>query len=131
MDESSDDGQNTERFSKPTTTVTSERIDGSTTAAESTIKGGRVKTITKTATSTETWCNTMTSTVSIGVATPSPIPDGMKDGCKKFHRVKAGDYCDKICKENSISIEEFVSWNPAVESDCTLVMKDYYYCISH
>lgn len=55
----------------------------------------------------------------------------MTGECKKFYRVKAGEYCDKICKDNNISIEEFISWNPAVAPDCTLVMKDYYYCIGH
>ncbi|KAJ4328745.1 hypothetical protein N0V84_000748 [Fusarium piperis] len=129
MDESSSETENTKV--PTTTTLTSERIDGSEPAIETTSKEDRVKTVTKIATSTTTWCDTLTSTAGVSVATPSPITDGMKGGCQKFYRARAGDYCDKICKDHNISIEEFISWNPAVESDCALVMKDYYYCIGH
>ncbi|KAF5011761.1 hypothetical protein FDECE_2128 [Fusarium decemcellulare] len=73
-----------------------------------------------------------TATTAIGsVTTRSPITDGMKKGCKTFYMVKSGDYCEKICKSNNISVKQFTSWNPDVKSDCSLVQKDYYYCVGH
>ncbi|KAF4988150.1 hypothetical protein FGRMN_9939 [Fusarium graminum] len=55
------------------------------------------------------------------------ICDGMKKNCNKFYKVKDGDYCEKICKEDGISIKDFTAWNPDVKADCSLLQKDYYY----
>ncbi|KAK6837064.1 hypothetical protein RU639_001006 [Aspergillus parasiticus] len=72
-----------------------------------------------------------TTSSSTGIATPSPSSPGMPSGCTQFYRAQSGDYCSKICEINSISVEDFVRWNPDVKSDCSLVRLDYYYCIAH
>ncbi|KAM0424503.1 hypothetical protein ACHAPT_010217 [Fusarium lateritium] len=129
--------------------TSAESDDGSAAKAEST---GRVKAVTQTTTNTETWCNTMPSNVIDGLVKPSPIAvstrnllynlhytlswcisplDGMKGGRKNFYNVETGDYCDNVHEDSNISIEEFISWNPAVESDRALIMKYYYYCIGY
>ncbi|KAM0341331.1 hypothetical protein ACHAPU_010074 [Fusarium lateritium] len=72
---------------------------------------------------------TRKSTATGKFATPTLITDGMRKNCNKFYRVKKGDYCEKICKENGISMKDFTAWNPDVKFDCSLVQKDYYYCV--
>lgn len=54
----------------------------------------------------------------------------MVGNCNKFYYVNSGDSCDKVIKENGISLAELVSLNPGVGSDCTGLWAEAYVCVS-
>ncbi|KAK3312922.1 hypothetical protein B0H66DRAFT_644063 [Apodospora peruviana] len=72
---------------------------------------------------------TTTTTAGNGIATPTPIQDGMTKSCKKFYFINQGDTCATIASKNKITVTQFVSWNPAVKSDCTGMWANTYACI--
>jgi hypothetical protein len=53
----------------------------------------------------------------------------MVSGCKKFHKVLKDEYCAKIADESKISLNDFLSWNPDVGSNCGNLKYDFYVCI--
>lgn len=65
-----------------------------------------------------------------GVQTPSPIQDGMKTKCKAFYLVKSEQTCDVIIREYRVTLENIISWNPAVKSDCTGMWANTYACVA-
>jgi LysM repeat protein len=64
-----------------------------------------------------------------GVSTPSPIQDGMTKTCNKFHLVASGETCATIAPKYSITVAQFVSWNPAAKADCTGLWAQTYACV--
>ena len=42
----------------------------------------------------------------------STLP-GMTKNCKSFYFVKSGDSCSKIASAQKITVQQFISWNPA------------------
>ncbi|KJZ69800.1 hypothetical protein HIM_10818 [Hirsutella minnesotensis 3608] len=62
-------------------------------------------------------------------STPTPVQDGMVKNCKKFYKVKSGDGCYNIAQSNSIALNDFYLWNPAVKSDCSKLFPDYNVCV--
>lgn len=89
-----------------------------------------VTTITSNATATTT---PIASTTSVGttssVVTPTPIQTDMVSNCNNFTLAKSGDTCYDIALSNSITLEDFEDWNPAVGANCTDLFLGYYYCI--
>ncbi|KAF3480462.1 LysM domain-containing protein [Arthroderma uncinatum] len=62
--------------------------------------------------------------------TPSPIQDGMVNTCARFYQAVSGDTCDKIAvKFGTFTLKDFVTWNPAVNDDCSSLWAGYYYCV--
>ncbi|KAK7419027.1 hypothetical protein QQX98_003529 [Neonectria punicea] len=57
--------------------------------------------------------------LSNGITTPTPIQPNMVDNCNKFHMVQPGEKCSAVATLNSISIPNFLKWNPAASSRCT------------
>lgn len=53
----------------------------------------------------------------------------MVSGCTKFYLVVANDGCWAIANANSIALEDFYAWNPAVGSDCATLQPTYYVCV--
>ncbi|KAH8624629.1 hypothetical protein IG631_20094 [Alternaria alternata] len=88
------------------------RTIGFTAPASSTFKTSTVPTTTKPASNT-----------------PTPVQQGMVTGCKKFHKVVAGDGCWDIANNNKIALDDFYKWNPAVKTDCSGLWAQYYVCI--
>jgi hypothetical protein len=43
----------------------------------------------------------------------------MVSNCNKFHFVQRGQTCATIAPLYSISVAQFVQWNPAAKSDCS------------
>ncbi|KGO65557.1 Peptidoglycan-binding Lysin subgroup [Penicillium italicum] len=72
---------------------------------------------------------TMTTTTGNGIPTPTPIQDGMVGNCEKFHFVIKGDVCVSIASKYSITVADFIKWNPAVNSDCTGILAHTYACV--
>lgn len=64
-----------------------------------------------------------------GISTPNPIQTGMVGNCNKFHLVVSGDSCAAIATSNNIALSDFYTWNPAVKTDCTLLLVGDYVCI--
>lgn len=64
-----------------------------------------------------------------GVATPTPTQTGMVGSCDTFRYVVKGDTCESIAKLAGVTTQTFISWNPAVKSDCSGLWLDTYCCI--
>ena len=62
---------------------------------------------------------------------PSPVQAGILSSCTKYYQAVSGDTCQAITdKFGTFSLGEFLNWNPAVKSDCSLLFLGYYYCIA-
>lgn len=63
---------------------------------------------------------------------PKPLPtqEGLIESCTSFYFAVKNDNCAKIVKKfGTFTIQNFVSWNPAVGDDCSGIWTDTYYCI--
>ncbi|KAJ5131496.1 uncharacterized protein N7515_007535 [Penicillium bovifimosum] len=58
-----------------------------------------------------------------------PTQTGIAKNCDKFHKVVSGDQCDSIQTKYKITHEQFISWNPAINSACTNLQLDYNVCV--
>jgi hypothetical protein len=72
---------------------------------------------------------TSTSSTGLGVATPTPTQTGMAGNCNKFYDVVKDDGCYDIAAANSVALNDFYKWNPAVKSDCSGLQPDFYVCV--
>ncbi|KAF2818195.1 hypothetical protein CC86DRAFT_337458 [Ophiobolus disseminans] len=67
-----------------------------------------------------------------GTGTPKPQPtqDGLISSCTNFYFAVKDDTCAKIVKQyGTFSLRDFITWNPAVGSDCTSLWAQTYYCV--
>ncbi|KAF4465975.1 domain-containing [Fusarium albosuccineum] len=64
-----------------------------------------------------------------GIETPAPIQDGMTTECRRFHFVESGQTCQVIANQYSITVAQFVRWNPAVGSNCAGRWANTYACV--
>lgn len=63
-------------------------------------------------------------------AGPSPTQDGIIGTCQRYHLAVSGDTCQNIVDQyGTFTLAQFLSWNPAVGSDCFSLFRGYYYCI--
>jgi hypothetical protein len=73
------------------------------------------------------------STPTTGISRPtatSPMQSGQPSDCNKWYEVKSGDSCGSLVSQNSISLEQFYQWNPAVSKDCSSgFWSGYSYCV--
>jgi hypothetical protein len=79
--------------------------------------------------SSTTPTSTTKPTPTNGIPTPTPVQQGITDTCNKFHQVKNDDGCFDIAAKNSISIEQFYNWNPAVNGCGGNLWPTYYVCV--
>lgn len=93
-----------------------------TTTTSSTLSTSTVSTTKRTTTITKT-------TTTSGAAVPSPTQSGLASNCNDFYLVVSGDGCYNLATSASISLDDFYSWNPAVEDDCSGLQAGYYVCI--
>ncbi|KAL8758634.1 MAG: hypothetical protein Q9184_003869 [Pyrenodesmia sp. 2 TL-2023] len=62
---------------------------------------------------------------------PSPTQTGIISSCTKYYKTISGDTCQVISDRfGTFSVSQFISWNSAVQSDCSQLYLDYYYCIA-
>ncbi|KAK7420694.1 hypothetical protein QQZ08_010275 [Neonectria magnoliae] len=54
----------------------------------------------------------------------------MVDNCNRFHLVQPGEKCSTVAALNSISIPNFIKWDPAAGSGCTGLKTNTYACSS-
>ncbi|RLL95803.1 hypothetical protein CFD26_102046 [Aspergillus turcosus] len=61
---------------------------------------------------------------------PGPVLSGTSPICNKYHKVVPGDNCWAIANSYGISLDQFYSWNPAVQpTSCQSLLPDYYVCV--
>ncbi|CZT24377.1 uncharacterized protein RCC_10102 [Ramularia collo-cygni] len=70
-----------------------------------------------------------TNTASPTATGPSPEQTGLTSDCDDFYLVQSGDTCQAISDKNGIKLQDFYTWNPAVESDCSHLYLGYYVCV--
>ncbi|CRK25014.1 hypothetical protein BN1723_013453 [Verticillium longisporum] len=78
---------------------------------------------------TPTTLATTTTTAGNGVSTPLPTQPGMVTNCAKFHWVAKGVTCNQIYNFQKITLEQFVSYNPTVKSDCSGMQAEVQVCV--
>lgn len=62
---------------------------------------------------------------------PSPTQSGIVSSCSQYYKAISGDTCAVIAdKFGTFGVGLFISWNPALKPDCSLLFLDYYYCIA-
>ncbi|KGO45809.1 Peptidoglycan-binding Lysin subgroup [Penicillium expansum] len=77
--------------------------------------------------STPLTSNSTSTTVTPPAATQSGIPAN----CIEYYVAQSGDTCATVETKHSITAAQFLSWNPAVSSDCTTgFWADEAYCVS-
>ncbi|KAI0906412.1 LysM domain-containing protein [Ustulina deusta] len=77
-----------------------------------------------------TTTTTTSSTISTTAAGPSPTQSGIASNCDAFYKAVSGDTCQQIVdKFGNFTLNNFYTWNPAVGSDCSLLLLGDYYCI--
>jgi hypothetical protein len=103
----------------PVSTTTSTKTTASTTSTPPTITTAPSSTAQTTSTTTRPPTTTTSTTPGNGVSTPLPIQDGMTQNCNKFHFVQTGQTCATLASLYSISVAQFIQWNPAAGSDCS------------
>ncbi|KAL3954153.1 hypothetical protein ACCO45_012109 [Purpureocillium lilacinum] len=59
----------------------------------------------------------------------SPTQPGIAKNCDKYHKIVSGDQCDAIESQNKITHEQFLKWNPAIDSNCSNLLIDFYVCV--
>lgn len=82
-------------------------------------------------TTTSQTATTLVTSTSTGnaVTTPTPYESDMVSNCDEFYYVVDGDTCASIASAAGISLTDFYTWNPLVESDCSGLWLNYYVCV--
>ncbi|KAF7316288.1 hypothetical protein MIND_00147500 [Mycena indigotica] len=61
---------------------------------------------------------------------PTPTVAGTTSNCGRYYQVKQGDICNSVVLANSISLPDFLVLNPEIDTNCTNLWLDYYYCVA-
>ncbi|PYH98159.1 hypothetical protein BO71DRAFT_282154, partial [Aspergillus ellipticus CBS 707.79] len=70
-----------------------------------------------------------TATYSTNGVGPQPEQTGIPDDCSSYWLVGVDDTCASIEDANSITQDEFLDWNPALGSNCSSLLENYYVCV--
>ncbi len=74
---------------------------------------------------------TSTTQATSTTSTVSPTQTGIISSCTKYYKTVSGDTCQVISDRlGTFSVAQFISWNPAVQSDCSQLYLGYYYCVA-
>ena len=88
-------------------------VTGPTSTTSTTVTTSKSTTAATTTTTSKTVTTTTTTTT--GTA-PGPTQPGTPADCDKFHLVLSGDTCDTIAAKYSITVAQFKSWNPTIDT---------------
>ncbi|EED21449.1 LysM domain protein, putative [Talaromyces stipitatus ATCC 10500] len=61
--------------------------------------------------------------------TPTPTQSGIASNCNNYYEVVSGDTCIGIASRYGVTFSQFYNWNPAVGSNCQLLLEGYYVCV--
>lgn len=64
------------------------------------------------------------------VPPPGPTQPGATTECKGWYTAVAGDYCYLITTNHGITFEQFRTWNPYLDENCSNLWPDYSYCVA-
>ncbi|KAI0954351.1 hypothetical protein AcV7_007610 [Taiwanofungus camphoratus] len=86
-------------------------------------------------TTTYTWPSnstaTTTGTTTSGNSVPTNVASGTNTtGCTQYYTVQSGDSCSVIEQDYSITLAQFLAWNPEVFANCTNIDVGLAYCVS-
>ncbi|KAL5337117.1 hypothetical protein BJX70DRAFT_389455 [Aspergillus crustosus] len=85
---------------------------------------------TKTTTASSTWTTSVSTTTTTSAGAPTPTQSGLIPTCNSFYFVEEGDYCEEIVSSfGNFTLDQFYSWNPAVQNDCSGLQAGYYVCV--
>lgn len=102
----------------PSTSTASTSTSTSVSTSTSTSTSASATTVTTTTTSTTT--QPPTSTTTKPTSTNEPQMPGIAENCDAFYKVQSGDQCDTITQANSISEEQFKSWNDEINDSTSI-----------
>ncbi|KAH8649337.1 hypothetical protein BX600DRAFT_419503 [Xylariales sp. PMI_506] len=80
------------------------------------------------AATTTTSTATTTTTTATGTS-PSPQMPSIVSTCNKYYLVQSGDGCYSIEQTEGITLTQFLTWNPYVDSACDNLWLGYYVCV--
>ena len=64
-------------------------------------------------------------------STPAaPTLPGTIPNCGEYYIIQAGDFCNTISLNFSITVTEFINLNPSINSGCTNLLQGYAYCVA-
>ncbi|KAI1147317.1 hypothetical protein F4825DRAFT_437731 [Nemania diffusa] len=112
------------------TTSTTKATTSTTKTTTTTTKATTTTTTTTASTTKAPTSTTKTTTTTTTTADPhSPSQSGLAKNCNKFYKVVGGDTCNKITSQYSISLDQFRTWNPSIDSACDNLLVDYWVCV--
>ncbi|KAF3384739.1 LysM domain-containing protein [Penicillium rolfsii] len=77
------------------------------------------------------WNGTSLPLPSVAHVLPSPVQTGIISSCTAWYQADDEDTCDLIVEIfGTFSKSDFLSWNPALESDCSGLAVGDYYCVA-
>ncbi|KAI0968042.1 hypothetical protein F4678DRAFT_464944 [Xylaria arbuscula] len=118
--------------STSTTTTATTTITTATTATSITTKATTTSqpSITSKATTTTVPTSTTKATTTTTTSSPhSPSQSGLASNCNSFYQVQSGDTCSIITFKYEISLSEFDTWNPSIDSACDNLYVGYWVCV--
>ncbi|KAF1833739.1 hypothetical protein BDW02DRAFT_598793 [Decorospora gaudefroyi] len=72
----------------------------------------------------------LSTTSTDGAWPPTKTLAGQTAICNAWHRVVPGDTCERLLRIFGFqSLDVFLSWNPAAEEDCEMLIADYWVCV--
>ncbi|KAG9799438.1 Six-hairpin glycosidase, partial [Aureobasidium melanogenum] len=66
---------------------------------------------------------------STAASVPTDVATGTNHRCGQFYRAVPGDYCNMLLIKFSISLDDFVFLNPAINANCTNLYAQESYCV--
>ncbi|KAE9375150.1 carbohydrate-binding module family 50 protein [Stipitochalara longipes BDJ] len=63
------------------------------------------------------------------VTPPGPTPFGTTSQCGAYYEAVAGDYCQQISLNQTITVNLFEAINPSINANCTNLSPGFYYCV--
>ncbi|KAK1565963.1 uncharacterized protein LY79DRAFT_529670 [Colletotrichum navitas] len=80
-------------------------------------------------TTSSTIPSTTTTSIGNGVSTPMPTQAQIVKNCNKFYFVQSGESCSSVASANSITLAQFLEWNPSAGSSCAGLWANAYACV--
>ncbi|KAK2051453.1 hypothetical protein LY76DRAFT_674973 [Colletotrichum caudatum] len=80
-------------------------------------------------TTSSTIPSTTTTSIGNGVSTPMPTQAQIVQNCNKFYFVQSGESCSSVASANSITLAQFLEWNPSAGNSCAGLWANAYACV--
>lgn len=63
------------------------------------------------------------------VSAPGPTPFGTTAECGGYYQIQVADFCSRISLSANVPLDLFEAINPAINSDCSNLVPDFWYCV--